>query len=365
MEDAQNNARGEVQTLTLTISFRGHSEAVSLASSSTLAELQEILYERTNVPPTLQKLLYKGKKGNASPDSTLEEAGMKHKAKVQMIGSTEQQLEVMKDAESEKRRREDIMRARAEKRPPTVRMPRSSLVSTVSYKFHSIVPLPHLPSPASATAYLNRLAVDPAVQHIMQKHRFSVHTLTELAPHEQPHLLGLNVNQGEAIKLRIRTDVYDGFRPYSEVRRVLCHELTHNVWGDHDDNFKKMNSQLNREVSDFERAAREGAHRLGGDVPVYTPSSLDVESEAHEFVLGNASGQPRETLNNTVEERRSRALEAAVSRLRLEEAEVENSCGTAGLQASTDEAMAAAMRSSPPQKTDDSSSPTTSAGPPS
>jgi hypothetical protein len=36
--------------------------------------------------------------------------------------------------------------------------------------------------------------------------------------------------------LRLRTDAYDGFRLYSEVRRVLCHELTHNVWGDHDDN---------------------------------------------------------------------------------------------------------------------------------
>ena len=31
-------------------------------------------------------------------------------------------------------------------------------------------------------------------------------------------------------------DAYDGFRTYREVRRVLCHELTHNVWGDHDNN---------------------------------------------------------------------------------------------------------------------------------
>ena len=60
--------------------------------------------------------------------------------------------------------------------------------------------------------------------------------LTELAPHEQPHLLGLNENHGQSIKLRLRTDAYDGFRLYSDVRRVLCHELTHNVWGDHDEN---------------------------------------------------------------------------------------------------------------------------------
>jgi hypothetical protein len=70
----------------------------------------------------------------------------------------------------------------------------------------------------------------------MQQHRLSVGLLTELAPHEHPGLLGLNVNAGEAIKLRLRTNELDGFRLYTEVRRVLCHELAHNVWGEHDNN---------------------------------------------------------------------------------------------------------------------------------
>jgi WLM domain len=70
----------------------------------------------------------------------------------------------------------------------------------------------------------------------MQEHEFGVGTLTELAPHEHPNLLGLNKNAGEVILLRLRTDAYDGFRLYADIRRVLCHELTHNVWGDHDDN---------------------------------------------------------------------------------------------------------------------------------
>lgn len=76
----------------------------------------------------------------------------------------------------------------------------------------------------------------------MQKHEFSVGILTELAPHEHPELLGLNVNAGEKIKLRLRTDRYDGFRTYKEVRRVLCHELTHNVWGDHDNNVSSVDN---------------------------------------------------------------------------------------------------------------------------
>ncbi len=41
-----------------------------------------------------------------------------------------------------------------------------------------------------------------------------------------------------------------GFRKYESIRMTLCHELTHNVWGDHDNNFKALCSQLNREVDE-------------------------------------------------------------------------------------------------------------------
>lgn len=115
-----------------------------------------------------------------------------------------------------------------------------SSVASASYTFHRIEPLQHLPDPSTALEVLTRLANDPAIRHIMQLHRFSVGILTELAPHEQPGLLGLNVNAGQAIKLRIRTDAYDGFRLYAETRRVLCHELTHNVHGDHDNNVREL-----------------------------------------------------------------------------------------------------------------------------
>lgn len=83
---------------------------------------------------------------------------------------------------------------------------------------------------------LTRLSNDPAIRHVMQKHKLSVGVLTELAPHEHPELLGLNENAGQVIKLRLRTNAYDGFRLYSNIRMVLCHELTHNIWRDHDDN---------------------------------------------------------------------------------------------------------------------------------
>ena len=59
--------------------------------------------------------------------------------------------------------------------------------------------------------------------------------LTELGPSDSPSLLGLNTNFGMSIKLRLRTNVYDGFKSYSSVRKVLCHELAHNKFGDHEE----------------------------------------------------------------------------------------------------------------------------------
>jgi len=162
----------------------------------------------------------------------------------------------------------------------------------------------------------------------MQQHQFSVGVLTELAPHENPELLGLNVNRGQVIKLRIRTDVYDGFRIYKEIRKVLCHELAHNIWGEHGDNFKELNSKLNKEVAEFERSTSEGTHDLMDGGEVYEPSS-ELEAEAHTHVLGG-SGIASMSLNESREDRRRKVLEATMSRLHKEEEELEQSCGTAG-----------------------------------
>lgn len=51
-------------------------------------------------------------------------------------------------------------------------------------------------------------------------------------------LLGLNINGGQEIKLRLRTADLQGFRKFETIRETLVHELTHNVWAEHDNRFK-------------------------------------------------------------------------------------------------------------------------------
>ncbi|KAI0832090.1 WLM-domain-containing protein [Trametes gibbosa] len=314
--------------ISISVYHHGSTHLLSLLPDSTLANLQTRLEDLTSIPTNNQKLLYKGKK-SVSPDASIIAAGLKGGAKVQVIGPTAEELGGLQVAESEHQRKERILRERAQKAHAKVRSTGRASSSEVQYTFHRIEPLPHLPNPDSARALLTRLADDPAIQHVMHKHKFAVGVLTELAPHEQPHLLGLNVNAGQAIKLRLRTDRYDGFRVYKDVRRVLCHELTHNVWGDHDNNFKELNSTLNKEVAEFERAKATGTHHLTGDgfEPVYSA----LEAEAQEYVLGGG-GQTPGSINDSPEERRKRVLAATMRRLQKEEEELEQQCGTsAGL----------------------------------
>jgi len=151
-----------------------------------------------------------------------------------------------------------------------------------------IVVHPSVPSSnpwyAEIFSYLNRLASDPAILHVCHLHGYKVGTLTELLPHEHPELLGLNINMGDTILLRIRTDAADGLRDYKTTRRVLIHKLCHIEIAGHPPEFNALNSQLNREVEAFEHNRILGTHRLSKE-PVYEPAntvSVDADEEREE-----------------------------------------------------------------------------------
>ncbi|KAL1890242.1 hypothetical protein Sste5346_008396 [Sporothrix stenoceras] len=141
--------------------------------------------------------------------------------------------------------------------------------SNNSYTFNEIRPLPHLPDPDRALAYLHRLRDDPGIQHAMQTHKFKVGLLTEMDPrlyteanHEgTSRTLGLNRNKGQVIELRLRTDDFLGYRDYKTVRKTLCHELAHNVHGPHDKHFWALYREIEREV---EHVANPQGGRAGG-----------------------------------------------------------------------------------------------------
>lgn len=185
-----------------------------------------------------------------------------------------------------------------------------------TYTFHAIEPLKYLPDPERSRRFLERLANDPGIKASMRKHQFSVGLLTEMNPAEhtthESKTLGLNRNRGEVIELRLRTDSYDGYRDYKVIRKTLCHELSHNVWGDHDRNFWDLTKQIEQEVERNDHL--HGGNKLSQQ-EFYDPEDTYDEDHADaggweggEFVLGGTS-------NSQSLSRRDIMAQAALSRM--------------------------------------------------
>lgn len=75
------------------------------------------------------------------------------------------------------------------------------------------------------------------VQPIMKSHGFKVGTLCEMYP-KQNDLLGLNVNRGQKVCLRLRQHYDDKtFLPFEHIMGTLLHELCHNKHAPHNAQF--------------------------------------------------------------------------------------------------------------------------------
>lgn len=162
----------------------------------------------------------------------------------------------------------------------------------------------------------------------MRKHKFRVGVLTEMNPAEhtthESRTLGLNRNRGEAIELRLRTDAYDGYRDYKIIRDTLCHELAHNVFGDHDRDFWELCKAIEKEVreADWKSGGRAVSDEVFYDAEEREGSGAHVDGggwSGGEFVLGGNGGRQgassrimnrREAMAKAAEERMSRQRDA-------------------------------------------------------
>ncbi|KAA1469628.1 WLM-domain-containing protein [Dentipellis sp. KUC8613] len=134
------------------------------------------------------------------------------------------------------------------------------------------------PKADQALPLLQRIA--SLVKPIMRKHGWKLPVLAEFFP-ESPNLLGMNVNGGQKILLRLRpASVPDTFYPEEDLIGTMLHELTHNVHGPHDDKFYKFLAELEEEYEALQRSgyAGEGFHskgnRLGQNVSHDLPPHL-------------------------------------------------------------------------------------------
>jgi hypothetical protein len=208
--------------------------------------------------------------------------------------------------------------------------------SNVNYGFNHIQILPMLPDQEKAKEILYSLSTDPGILACMTKHKWNVGSLCELYPEgnvgeSEVCVMGLNQNKGQKILLRLRTDDLKGFRKILNIRKVLFHELAHNVHSNHDNEFYKLMRQIEKECNDLDWTK-------GGHYSSSTPSSsqtTDGSSSSSLFsggtyVLGsdNSSSDGQQQSNHQLLlSARELAARAAMKRLSDEEKEIQEACG--------------------------------------
>jgi hypothetical protein len=280
----------------LTLTHHGKPVTLSFPQDATLADLSEHVSEDLYIPPSNQKFLISSKLGLQKPpfkDPSVLLSTFASK-KITLMGSTNEEVSTLSasiKAAAAPRRQGPVKAAM-----PARNTDRKKLQEEAQYTFQTLRPLPYLPNPERSLRFLERLRDDAGIKAAMRTHKFSVPLLTEMDPAmhttQESRTLGLNRNQGEVIELRLRTDAYDGYRDYKTIRKTLCHELAHNIWGPHDRNFWDLCKQIEREV---DRDDWRSGGRSVGNQEFYDPGE---EEEVHdhggwtggEYVLGGGGG---------------------------------------------------------------------------
>ena len=202
------------------------------------------------------------------------------------------------------------------------------------YRFNAINTLPGLPNQERARQILESLASDTGVLAVMQKHKWTVGALCELYPEgyvgvSDVCVMGLNENHGQRILLRLRTDDMQGFRNIQSVRKVLCHELAHNVHADHDDKFYVLMRQVEREIVELDWKQSKGKTLSAQVVTQYSPYQSSITAIVQDNTVHKLGGATDPLLQQFIPARYL-AGTAAILRLSEEEKEVEDNCASRG-----------------------------------
>jgi hypothetical protein len=159
--------------------------------------------------PTTHKLLLKGRTLSDATAIFSSFGQIASATKLYVISSDEQAVAAVQAAKED-----PLLRGFSRPKPKYVARPASSsrLVSTaLEYGFREIKPLFNYRDADKARELLLTLANDPGFSRVMQARRWCVGCLSEMEPDgkvgiDPVCILGLNVNNGQEIKLRLRTD---------------------------------------------------------------------------------------------------------------------------------------------------------------
>ncbi|KAJ8749379.1 hypothetical protein K2173_018869 [Erythroxylum novogranatense] len=267
--------------LGIVVTWRGNKYIVQMESDSSLKELGDELLRLTGVKADTMRLIvpqFANKISKLlSPFSdehsklSLQEASITEGKSIRMMGvSVDEVSKLLENAKVDQRiagfdEEERRMKQRISDRPTTLKLPQGPYIFC-DFRTLQIPGVELYPPASEALKRMHMLAADPGIIAIMNKHRWRIGIMTEMAPVgyvgvSPKCILGYNKNHGEEISLRLRTDDLKGFRKYESIKKTLLHELAHMVYPEHDANFYSLDKQLNQEAASLDWTKSRG-HNL-------------------------------------------------------------------------------------------------------
>jgi len=339
VDHMMQDAEGADSVFFVSVKYKGTSYPVPAQAEDAIASIFDFVHDALDFPRENCKLIHVGKTLRPDHDAiTIGEAGLTDGSKLMLVASSAQDVSFVRSS-----RADPLVKGFAEEERDEISRRKRARAAGASawgtkqdqeYRFNSIKAQFKYsqPPPYEAEKLLQKLATDPGIIEIMKTRKFKVGILTEMSPDEAQErmakkgtpnmdLLGYNQNAGEMIVLRIRTDNVKGFRPYHDLVNTLIHELTHNVWGPHDDKFWKLYGELKAQYMRFHRFWSHGGKSAQGD----TGSRFEGFAHAGDEEMGSEAGGGFGRVLGTVgefvgpESPRSRRMRAAEARAALGE----------------------------------------------
>ncbi|WJX39289.1 hypothetical protein P8452_26846 [Trifolium repens] len=299
--------------INISVTWRGKKFVVDMNLDATVKDLGEELQKLTNIKEDTMKLIVPQIAGKTSkllaPFSTehsllsLRETSITEARSILMMGaSTNEVEEVLKNAEAnlriagfedeEKRLKQKISHGPR----VSLKLPQGPYIFC-EFRTLEIPGMKLNPPPSEALKRMHMLAADPGIVAVMNKHRWRVGIMTEMAPIgyvgvSPKCILGFNKNHGEEISLRLRTDDLKGFRKYESIKKTLLHELAHMIHSEHDANFYALDKQLNQEAASLDWTKSTG-HTLSGmrSSEILEDDFIEDSSNIPQKLGGSRSGQ--------------------------------------------------------------------------
>ncbi|KAK1941274.1 Ubiquitin and WLM domain-containing metalloprotease [Phytophthora citrophthora] len=286
--------------------YKGKTFTLSLSNEPSVAELQAQIELLTDVKKDSQRLFQKRRRVDCSdisrPLSDVCDCSDNAASLLLMAGASTAQIEDMKATQSAV---QEEMRIRENRRVVDISKRNRGIqardaVST-NYRFHAIEPLKNFADADKAQGILEKLANDRGILAVMAKHKWSVGVLAEMPPDgkvgvDPVCVLGLNQNKGQKILLRLRTDDLLGFRKFISIKKVLFHELSHNVHSEHDNKFYQLMRQVEKECNELDWTHSGGA-AVGGSGASLRDDGGSGASVSNGHRLGGGSAVTSRLLN--------------------------------------------------------------------